>query len=181
MSKVAITSSSTRISKGKLPSRTRSGISRRGRYAASSTRQVGNGGTDIRYPVVIHKEKETDYGVSIPDLPGCFSAGRTMQEALEASREAIATHIEGMLIDGERVPPPTSIDTHQGNPDYAGGVWALVPVEIGKLSGRAKRINITLPERALTEFDTCAKSIGETRSGFLLRAALEFIARHRPA
>jgi len=104
-----------------------------------------------------------------------------MQEALEAAREAVAIHIEGILLDSEHVPPPTSIDAHQGNLDYAGGVWALVPVDFGKLSGKAKRINITLPERALKEFDSCAKSIGETRSGFLLRAALEFIARHRAA
>ena len=104
-----------------------------------------------------------------------------MQEALESAREAVATHIEGMLLDGDHVPPPTSIDAHQGNRDYSGGVWALVPVDLGKLSGRAKRINITLPERALAELDACAKSFGETRSGFLLRAALEFIARHRAA
>jgi len=135
----------------------------------------------MRYPVVIHKEKGSDYGVSVPDLPGCFSAGRTMQEALESAREAVAAHLEGMLLDGDRVPPPTSIDAHQGNPDYAGGVWAFVPVKPGTFSGRAKRINITLPERALTELDACAKSFGETRSGFLLRAALEFIARHRAA
>jgi len=135
----------------------------------------------VRYPAVIHKEKGSDYGVSVPDLPGCFSAGRTMQEALESAREAVAAHLEGVLLDGDRVPPPTSIDAHQGNPDYAGGVWALVPIELGKFSGRAKRINITLPERALAELDSCAKILGETRSGFLLRAALEFIARHRAA
>jgi uncharacterized protein (DUF1778 family) len=41
------------------------------------------------------------------------------------------------------------------------------------------RINVTLRERARRELDNCAKSLGETRSGFLLRAALEFIARHR--
>lgn len=181
MSKEAISSSSTQKKRGRSPSPIRSGISRRGRYAASSGRPVGHGGPEVRYPVVIHREKGSDYGVGVPDLPGCFSAGRTMQGALESAREAVATHIEGMLLDSERVPPPTSIDAHQGNPDYAGGVWALVPVDLGKLSGRAKRINITLPERALTELDTCAKSLGETRSGFLLRAALEFIARHRAA
>ena len=181
MSKGAITSSSTRKGKGRSLSPIRKETSRGGRSAASSVRPVGNGGLEVRYPVVIHKEKGSDYGVSVPDLPGCFSAGRTMQEALEAAREAVATHIEGMLLDGERVPPPTSIDTLHGNPDHPGGVWALVPVDLGKLSGKAKRINITLPERALTEMDLCAKSLGETRSGFLLRAALEFIARHRAA
>ena len=35
---------------------------------------------------------------------------------------------------------PTSIDVHPGNPDYAGGVWAIEPVDPGKLSGRAKQI-----------------------------------------
>ena len=181
MSKAAIISSNTRKGRGRSPSPTRSGISPRRRSEASSGRPVGHGGPEVRYPVVIHKEKGSDYGVSVPDLPGCFSAGRTMQEALESAREAVAAHIEGMRIDGDRIPPSTSIDAHQGNPDYAGGVWALVPVELGKFSGRAKRINITLPERALTELDACAKSFGETRSGFLLRAALEFISRHRAA
>ena len=135
----------------------------------------------MMYPVVIHKENGTDYGVSVPDLPGCFSAGGTMQEALEAAREALAAHIEGMLIDEDPVPTPDSVDAHRQNPDYSGGVWALVPVDLAKLSGKAKRINITLPERALKEMDSCARSLGETRSGFLLRAALEFIARHRAA
>jgi len=135
----------------------------------------------MMYPVVIHKEKGSDYGVTVPDLPGCFSAGETMQQALEAAREAIAAHIEGMMIDGEHVPPPASIDTYQRKPDFLGGVWALVPIDLVKLSGKAKRINITLPERALAELDSCAKSLGETRSGFLLRAALEYIARYRAA
>ena len=128
--------------------------------------------------MVIHKGEGTDYGVTVPDLPGCFSAGETMQKALETAREAIAAHIEGMLIDRERVPAPGSVDAHQRNPDYPGGVWALVHVDLAKLSGKAKRINITLPERALKELDSRAKTLGETRSGFLLRAALEFIARH---
>src|SRR5659263_589535 len=148
MSKEAITNSSTRKSGGRSPSPTRSGISRRGRSEASSGRPVGHGGPEVRYPVVIHKEKGSDYGVSVPDLPGCFSAGRTMQEALESAREAVAAHIEGMLLDGDRVPSPTSIDAHQGNRDYAGGVWALVPVDLVKLSGRSKPVSYTLPEPA---------------------------------
>ena len=41
------------------------------------------------YPVVVHKDQTSDYGVSVPDLPGCFSAGRTLDEALENIKEAI--------------------------------------------------------------------------------------------
>ncbi len=45
------------------------------------------------YPVVIHKEKEADYGVSVPDLPGCFPAGETRSGfLLRAALEFIARH-----------------------------------------------------------------------------------------
>src|SRR5512134_2806503 len=108
MSKAAITNLNIRKGKGKSPSRTRKGTSPRGRFAASSAKPAGPGRNEAMYPVVIHKGEGTDYGVSVPDLPGCFSAGETMQKAIEAAREAIAAHIEGLLIDKEFVPAPKS-------------------------------------------------------------------------
>ena len=83
----------------------------------------------MRYPVVIHKEPDSDYGVTVPDLPGCFSAGSSMDEALTQVIEAIELHVEGMLLDGEPIPQPQSIEEHQRNPDYWDGIWALVTVE----------------------------------------------------
>jgi len=130
----------------------------------------------MRYPVVIHKDPESDYGVSVPDLPGCFSAGETMDEALQEVVEAIETHIEGLLLDGEPIPAPQSIEEHQTNPDYAEGVWALVTVDISKLSGKTRRINITLPERVLNVMDKYAAEHGGTRSGLIAEAAIEYIA-----
>ena len=53
----------------------------------------------MQYPVVIHKDVESAYGVSVPDLPGCFSAGDTLEEAVESAQEAIACHLEGLLMD----------------------------------------------------------------------------------
>jgi len=130
----------------------------------------------MRYPVVIHKDPESDYGVSVPDLPGCFSAGATLDEALQEAVEAIETHLEGMLLDGESIPSPKSIDEHQNNPDYAEGIWALVTVDITKLSGKTRRINITLPERVLNVMDKYAADHGGTRSGLIAEAAIEYIA-----
>ena len=130
----------------------------------------------MRYPVVIHKDPESDYGVTVPDLPGCFSAGGTMDEALQEAVEAIETHLEGLLLDGEPIPAPKSIDEHQTNPDYADGVWALVAVDITKLSGKTRRINITLPERVLNVMDKYAAEHGGTRSGLIAEAAIEYIA-----
>lgn len=130
----------------------------------------------MQFPIVIHKDPESYYGVTVPDLPGCFSAGGTMDEALQETVEAIETHLESLLLDGEPIPAPKSIDEHQTNPDYADGVWALVTVDITKLSGKTRRINITLPERVLNVMDKYAAEHGGTRSGLIAEAAIEYIA-----
>ena len=135
----------------------------------------------MRYPVVIHKDKSSDYGVTVPDLPGCFSAGDTLEDALTQAVEAIECHLEGLLLDGDEIPPAQSIETHLKNRDYAGGTWALVSVDLSRLASKAKRINITLPERVLALVDEQARREGETRSGLLARAALDYIGRHKVA
>jgi len=135
----------------------------------------------MRFPVVIHKEAKSDYGVTVPDLPGCFSAGSTMDEALSNAREAIECHIEGLLMDGEPVPAIGDIEQHQANKEYKGGTWALVDVDLSRLDSKVKRINITMTERVIALIDEEAKREGETRSGFLAKAAFEYIGRHREA
>jgi predicted RNase H-like HicB family nuclease len=132
----------------------------------------------MRYPVVIHKDTDSDYGVTVPDLPGCFSAGETVDDALVQVVEAIETHIEGLLLDGEPVPAPQTIEHHHANPDYADGLWALVSIDMSRLSGKSKRVNITIPERLLSLMDDYAARRGETRSGLIAEATMEYIATH---
>lgn len=86
--------------------------------------------TDMQYPVVVHKDPESDYGVTIPDLPGCFSAGQSLENALGEAAEAIQCHTEGLLLDGAAIPEPKPVAFHQNNPDFAGGVWAVVTVRL---------------------------------------------------
>jgi predicted RNase H-like HicB family nuclease len=132
----------------------------------------------MRYPVVVHKDPHSDYGVTVPDLPGCFSAGETMDEVLTQVVEAIECHLEGLLLDEEPIPPPKSIEFHRPNPDFADGIWALVTVDLAKLSGKTRRVNITLPERLLSLMDNYAARHGETRSGLITQAAIEYLAAH---
>lgn len=132
----------------------------------------------MRYPVVLHKDLDSDYGVTVPDLPGCFSAGETIDEALAEVVEAIECHIEGLLIDGEPVPSPTSIETHRDDPNYADGVWALVTIDLSKLSSETTQVDVTVPERLLALVDQYAAQQGETRSGVMAQATLEYIAAH---
>jgi predicted RNase H-like HicB family nuclease len=135
----------------------------------------------MRYPVVIHKDKSSDYGVTVPDLPGCFSAGETMEDAMTNVVEAIECHLEGLLFDGDAIPEAQSVEGHQKNKYFAEGTWALVNVDLSKLASKAKRINITLPERVLALVDEQAKREGESRSGLLARAALDYIGRKKVA
>jgi predicted RNase H-like HicB family nuclease len=59
-----------------------------------------------QYLVQIDKDDNSDWGASVPDLPGCVATGRTLDSALRRIEGAIALHIRGMREDGVRVPPP---------------------------------------------------------------------------
>jgi predicted RNase H-like HicB family nuclease len=133
----------------------------------------------MNYPVVIHKDERSDYGVTVPDLPGCFSSGKTLEEALDNVKEAILCHVEGLVNDGEALPEPAPIEQRKENPEYADGMWAVVSVDLSELSGKAKRVNITVPERFLIQFDNFARKKGESRSGLFVSAAMEYIARRK--
>jgi len=125
----------------------------------------------MRFPVVLHTDDGVRFGVTVPDLPGCFSAGDTFDEALDSVVEAIELHLEGVTEEGGDIPVPRPIAEHRANPDFADGVWAAVEVDVSRFEGRAEKINITLPRRLLAKIDSYAKAHGETRSGFLAEAA----------
>ena len=76
-----------------------------------------------------------------------------------------------------RPPPRQGSATPAGNPDFKGWIWAVVEIDPDDLSDAVERVNITLPKRVLTAADRYAAARGETRSGFLARAALETMAR----
>jgi predicted RNase H-like HicB family nuclease len=62
------------------------------------------------YIALIHKDANSDYGVSFPDLPGVISAGSTLDEAHAMAAEALAFHLEGLAEDGETVPEPSTLE-----------------------------------------------------------------------
>jgi predicted RNase H-like HicB family nuclease len=132
----------------------------------------------MRYPIAIETgNAKLAFGVVVPDLPGCFSAGDTLDEALTNAREAILLHLEGLLDDGKAFPTATSIDQLQKKRGYRNWTWAVVDVDASELGDKAARINITLPQRVLRAVDAHARKQGETRSGFLARAALNAMRR----
>jgi len=132
------------------------------------------------YPAVIHKDNDSDFGVTIPDLPGCFSAGISMDEALQQAKEAIECHLEGLLLDDEALPMPTQDYTQLAEKsEYKDGIWHLVEIDLNKLDTKTRRVNITIPERLLTKVDRYVKEHRlDSRSGFLVQAAETFISQH---
>lgn len=127
-------------------------------------------------PVVIFKDEGSVYGVNVPDIKGVHSWGESIEGALKNVKEAITGHIETLLELGEPVEiSQSTIETLQKNPDYAGGIWALVDLDLDKLDSKPERINISLPRFVLSKIDRYANSRHETRSGLLSRAALHLI------
>jgi len=134
----------------------------------------------MRYPVVIHKDEHSDYGVSVPDIPGCYSAGATYDEALTNVIEAIECHLEGLLMDNESISVGSTIDHWINEEEFQGGVWAFIDIDLSQISGKAKRINITIPERVLNLIDLYSKNHAvKNRSSFLADAALSYMESHK--
>lgn len=130
----------------------------------------------LKYPIAIEPgDTTTSFGVVVPDLPGCFSAGDTLDEAVENSKEAIALWIETVLDDNGAVPTPGKLADHVKKPEFAGWTWAVVEVDGSLLDDHTERVNISVPRRILARIDRYASARGETRSGFLVNAALERI------
>ncbi|MFP7635578.1 type II toxin-antitoxin system HicB family antitoxin [Pseudomonas veronii] len=128
----------------------------------------------MKFPVVIHKDADSDFSVTVPDVAGCFSAGSTFSEALENVHEALALHLEGLVADDEALPQAQEVDAHLDNPDYAGGVWAVVDFDLTPYLGKSVRFNASLPEHLLNRIDEKVQKDHRyaSRSGFLATAAL---------
>ncbi len=129
----------------------------------------------MHYPIAIEPGSSTTaWGVVVPDLPGCFSAGDTMEEAMVQAEEAIEVWIETAIDAGELIPVPSEIEPlRAGHPELEGWLWALVKVNPAALDDTLERVNISLPRRVLHRLDARARSAGETRSGFIARMAVQ--------
>ena len=121
-----------------------------------------------QYIALIHKDADSDFGVSFPDLPGCVTAGAMLDRARDMAEEALAFHIEGLEQDGEALPEPSSLEAVMADPDNRDGVAILVRAP-DRPSNPCESTSLCL--RMCCEVDRYAEAHGLTRSGFLARAA----------
>ena len=87
------------------------------------------------YIGLIHKEPTSDYGVSFPDLPGCITAGVSLEEARAMAAEALTLHIEGMAYSGMEIPQPSSADAVVAHPDACDAIALLVVKALPEYAG----------------------------------------------
>lgn len=127
-----------------------------------------------QYIALIHKDADSDYGVSFPDLPGVISAGTTLDEARTMAAEALALHLEGLVEDGDAIPEPSSLEAIMSTQENRNGVAVLIPAPA--VGVKSVRINITMPADILDQIDRYAEREGFTRSGFLTQAAKKVMA-----
>jgi predicted RNase H-like HicB family nuclease len=81
------------------------------------------------YIALVHKDEDTSYGVSFPDVPGCIAAGDTFEEALGNAAEALAAHLALMRADGDPIPTPRSFDQLRHDSEFrADSADAIVTV-----------------------------------------------------
>ena len=124
-------------------------------------------------PVALHKDEHSVYGATVPDLPGCFSYGDTVEEALANAKEAAYFHIDGLIEDGLfQDLAPSSIETLQAQDEFKDAVWVMLEIDPTKISSQQTRFNVSWPQYLLNRVDEYTAAHHETRSGFLAKAAL---------
>jgi predicted RNase H-like HicB family nuclease len=122
------------------------------------------------YIAYLHKDRNSDFGVSFPDFPGCITAGKTLDEAHRLAAEALALHIAGMVEDGDTIPAPSALDDLADDPARRDAVAFLVHVD--PHANRTVRINITAREKQIEKINQLASQSGMTRSAYMVHSAI---------
>jgi predicted RNase H-like HicB family nuclease len=117
------------------------------------------------YVAYIRKDADSDFGVEFPDLPGCFSAGSTVEETLAMAEDALAGHLAVLVDHGDPVPAPRSIDQLLTDPERGNALAVLIPADPDL--HKPERVNVSLSRSLLKRIDARASN----RSRFLAEAA----------
>ncbi|EHM50032.1 MAG: type II toxin-antitoxin system HicB family antitoxin [Yokenella regensburgei] len=127
------------------------------------------------YPAYIHADPDGSASGFFPDVPGCYFAGDTLDEAFQDAKSALVAHFELLYEIEDALPGPGVVEKHlETHPeDFSGGQWLLVDINMSQFDGRAERINITIPRRLLVKIDSFVSEHSDfaNRSAFLAEAA----------
>lgn len=87
-------------------------------------------------PIAIEPgDNQHAFGIVVPDLPGCFSAGDTLEEARTNAWEAITSYLKALIDEGMDIPMCRPLAEHQANPEYAGRSWEVIVIADSRTEG----------------------------------------------
>ena len=133
----------------------------------------------MKYSVAIHKDEGSCFGITVPDIAGCFSAGDTLEEALEKTKEAISGHLEVLADDGNLAPNASPIDDYINEPSYRGATWAYVDIDVSAFLGKTEKATVTLPKLLMNKIDVVVSAgAAKSRSAFLAESAMKALNRN---
>ncbi|HEY0281863.1 MAG TPA: type II toxin-antitoxin system HicB family antitoxin [Rhizomicrobium sp.] len=121
------------------------------------------------YTAIIEKAKD-GYGVFFPDLPGCTSFGRSVEEVASNAYTAAQAHVALSREYGDAIAEPRAMDAIPAERGVKEKARLLIPVE---MADEPVRVNISLPSSALEALDRTAKELSLTRSGAIAYLALD--------
>ncbi len=130
--------------------------------------------TNKSYYTILHKDEDSAYGAYIPDLPGCFAAGDTEDEAIDNLRVSLRIYAEDLMEAGRPLPSPRSLEGLRADPDVRsaidgdGGIFVMIPLLV---AGKKRRVNVTLDPSLIAAIDEAARISGSSRSDYLATAA----------
>lgn len=130
----------------------------------------------MHYIGIVHHDAGTAWGLTFPDLPGCFSAADEFADLPAQGAEAVALWLEQAAADGRDWPAASSLDAVRGHQDADGAV-SFLPIAAPS-QDRCVRLNVTLPESLVHRIDARVGPRG--RSSFLASAA-RVVLEDRPA
>lgn len=129
------------------------------------------------YFAFVLKEPDSAYGIVVPDVPGCFSAGDTYDEAVRNASQALQAHLETLRDNGKPVPEPRNFEDLMADPevraDAVDAPWIAVPLH---LEGDTVEISLPMTSDLLDAIDAAARRSGLSRAAFLAEAARAKIA-----
>ena len=128
-----------------------------------------------RYLALVEKEEGSAFGITFPDVPGCFSAADDEDDIMKNAIEALALHLEGGVAPLARSAAEMTADPDIRQAILQGGY--LISVPLIENETRQVSANISLDKGMLKAIDAAARERGLTRSAFLVEAARPEIER----
>jgi predicted RNase H-like HicB family nuclease len=118
-----------------------------------------------------YEQDKAGFSVVFPDLPGLITAGDTYEDTVRMAHEGLASHINFLREEGEKIPEPRTLEqieeTWEDWREWEGNYkFMVVPITLLPVTTRARRVNVVINEGLLARIDQVAKN----RSEFINRA-----------